>query len=1130
MKSMLTKNTLRDIRNSKARFLSIMLIIMIGVGFFAGIKSSNPSMRAVVNEYYADTRLMDFRLLSTVGFDDDDLDALSEIEGVTSVEGAYFADVFLGGDSGGKVVRLHTFPKGENCLNEPVVTAGRAPEKSDEAVVGASSIGSMDIGSEVYFTLSDSDISEVLKETEYTVVGQVESPLYISFDRGTTNIGDGSISAYILLPEESFSTERYTEVFVRTEASEIYEPYTEEYENAIEEMTSQFEAIGAERVEVFTEEYIVNAQSSIDEARLQFDNEKEKAFAELEKAREELDTAWEDYESGISDGEVQLEDAKSQITVGWTEIDNAKNELDTTIEDAETQLEDARQELESGRNQLEEGKAQLTDDFCAALEGLKVPQEDIDLMMQGKDMPSSSDVLYLKNLAIATADPLDKIIADVMNSKTKIEEYAQEYGLDLNDLPEYTEVSEKLEEYNSRMQSLLYLANEGSEQMLGAISEIEQSEEELLSAEEELRATEEELEEQKASAEEEISKGEEELNYAQSEYEQGVIDLENLKKDTKEQLEEAELTYAETYEAALQKFEDAEEKLLDAQAQIDSLPEPLWYVFDRSDNPGYSSYVENVERVDAVASVFPIFFLLVAVLVCVTTMSRLIEEKRGDIGALITLGYKKSDIVKKFLVYSTSATILGCIIGITVGSLVLPMVIFNAYGMLYSLPDIILKVDFTTAIIGTVAALLSTSAVTVVSCGSLLRQAPATLLRPKAPKPGKRIFLERIGFIWNKMNFTAKVTARNIFRYKARFMMTVIGVAGCTALILGSFGLHNSIGDIISLQFEEICTYDAVVVPKDEDGCVQKLCAEIDNDDRVSDYVLCRQVSVTAESDTAKAGSDIYLVVPEHLGAHAELVHLRERESQKPLEISDSGAIISEKLSKTLGVKVGDSVTVKEGNDTASFKISGICENYVSGYLYVSPKAYENAFGKESEGNMVLASFYDNSEQAQSEFGTEYLEKDYILGLNFMSNSTEQFNEMIKSLNLVIVAVLVCAAGLAFVVLYNLTNINIAERKREVSTLKVLGFNSGETSAYIYRENIILTVIGMAIGLVLGIYLNRFIVSTIEIDMVMFGREIHPLSFVLASAMTILFAALVNIIMHFRIKKIDMIESLKSVE
>lgn len=1130
MSKMLFKSTLRDIKSTKARFLSIFLIILIGVGFFTGIKSSKPSMMAVVDEYYDDTKLMDFRLLSTVGFDDADIEAIKEIDGVTDVQAGFFTDVFLGGDAGGSVVRLHAFRNDDNALNKPTVVSGRLPENENEAVAGVSSMGSVDVGSEVYFTLTDSDINDVLKETEFTIVGQVESPLYISFDRGTTNIGNGSISLYMLLPEESFATERYTEVFVKTEISHKFSPYTEEYDNAIDEMTSKFEDMGTERVEAFMGDTVKNAQSSLDEAKATFEKEKANALKELQKARDELDKGWEEFRVGIADGEAQLADALKQIEDGRKQLEEGKKQFEQGIKDGQTEIDNARAQVEEGKKKLEEGKQQMISQFMPLFEGSDITYEDVESVLDDMQIPDASEIKFYKYFAGLLKDEVEADIEKARERIEKLKNYAELFGIDLSNNKEFVELEEFLGDLEKRNEILDFITGNTAVELMEGIATMRDSEAQLQSAEAQIEASEAELEAKKQEMQSQFEASEQELADGEAQYYQGLEELESQRKKGESDLNKAEKEYKKAYDTAMKEFADAEKKLKEAQAEIDRIPDPQWYVFDRSENPGYSSYLENVDRVDAVATVFPIFFLLVAVLVCVTTMTRLIEEKRGDIGALMTLGYKKSDIVKKFLFYSMSATILGSGIGIAVGVLVFPAVIFNAYGIIYSLPDLILKINVPTAIIGTLAALLSTSAVTVGACIGLLKKSPATLLRPKAPKPGKRILLERIGFLWRKFNFTAKVTARNIFRYKARFFMTVIGVAGCTALILCAFGLHNSIGDIIDLQFEEIASYDAIVVPHDNAYDVETLVADITSDDRVDKSVLMRQIAVTVESDKTKVSEDVYISVPENTEDFEALINLRDRSSHKAIGMTDDGAVITEKLAKVLGVSAGDTVKVKEGDDTVEIRITDICENYVSGYLYMTRDFYIDAFDKDYQGNLMMMSFVDNSETAQNAFGTEYLDKDYVLGASFLSQSTGQFREMIQSLNLVIVAVLVCAAGLAFVVLYNLTNINIAERKRELSTLKVLGFRSLETSSYIYRENIILTVIGTVVGLFLGILLTNFVITTVEVDMVMFGRSIHVTSYILAALMTLVFAAFVNVIMHFRIKKIDMIESLKSVE
>ncbi len=518
---------------------------------------------------------------------------------------------------------------------------------------------------------------------------------------------------------------------------------------------------------------------------------------------------------------------------------------------------------------------------------------------------------------------------------------------------------------------------------------------------------------------------------------------------------------------------------------------------------------------------------------CLTTMTRIVEEKRTEVGTLKALGYSNGAIRMKFVVYATAAAALGCVIGITVGMLTLPYIIYNAYGIMYELQSLTLVMPWGVAIGGVCAGFACTTAVAVYTCSLALKEQPASLMRPKSPKIGKKIVLERIPFIWKHMNFISKVTARNILRYKARFLMTVVGVAGCTALMLAGFGLKSSISGITDKQFGEIQTYDMLAVLHGDGTFHQKqdVLDFVLEQDEVSGAMLELQTSITADNTGGgNEQSDVYLVVPSSIEDMREFIHLHERESGNEIELTNEGAVITEKLADNLGVSAGDSIVITDDNTEYTLTVTGVCENYLYGYVYISPAYYEEIYGTQTRCNMLMVSMSDTEDDAQSSLGEKCLDNDGITAVSFISGSIDNFLDTVESLDAVILLLIVCAGLLAVVVLYNLTNINIAQRQREIATIKVLGFYDSETSAYVYRENIVLTICGIIVGLVLGIVLHRFVILTIEVNKTMFCRDIAWWCYLAATVLTAVFAALVNAVMYGKIKAIDMVESLKSVE
>ena len=928
----LLKNTFREIRNTKARFISIMAIIALGVGFFAGIKATSPSMYSLAETYYSENKLMDYRVISAVGFTEDDISEIEKLDGVESVMPSYYYDASLSADEGGQLIHLISVPKKykkNDELNTLVTLEGKLPEKTDEiAVEGVGFNGSShQTGDTIKFAelAGDAKVSDSLKSLSYKVVGKVQSPLYISYQRGKTKIGDGKLDEYMYINSSSFKIEKYNEVYIKADFSDKYSPFSDEYDDKSDELKKEIEKVAESRTKVFKTET-------------------------LKKARDELEKGKKEYAKQKSDTEKKLAKAKKEIDESEAAL-SAQAALAETAYAAQADYGNANQLLA----QLEAGKAE-----------------------------------YEKN-----------------------------------------------------------------------------------------------------------------------------------KKEADKKLAEAE-----------KKLKDGEKELKKTEKKLNSMSKSVWYVRNRDDNPGYDTFTQNADRLDAVASVFPLFFLLVAILVCVTTMTRLIEEKRTEIATFKALGYGNASIIAKFVIYSLIAGVTGSVIGTAIGVATLPFIIYNAYKIMYYIGDITLVLNVPIILMGILAAILCTTAVSIIVCAKSLRLKPAQAMRPKAPKPGKRILLERITPLWKHMSFTAKLTARNLFRYKARLCMTVIGVAGCTALIVAAFGLLNSFDPLTEVQFGEVFHYDAVVVPKDggSEKQLDYLVKKAEKDEDVKRAMLCMQEEITIDAHGKHYSAPLTINVFSDTAHFDEIVHLQERESKNPLTLDDSGVMINEKYAATNKLKVGDTVKIKGKIGTAEAKIAGIYEQYINNYLYMTPKLYHELFKKQPVYNMLCVSLDEAKGDRADNFSSQMLSDNRIVAVTFMAEKITEFKNMLNSLNMVVLVMIVCAAALAFVVLYNLTNINIAERVREIATFKVLGFYNRETSSFIYKENIVLTLMGIAVGLGLGILLTGFIVRTVEIDNVMFGREIYLTSYLYAAGLTMLFSLLVNGVMSFKIKAVNMVESLKSVE
>lgn len=1139
MTKSLLKNTFREIKNSKARFISIMAIIALGVGFFAGIKATTPSMYNLAENYYNEQNLMDYRLVSTVGFDEDDIKAVEKTEGVSFVMPSYFSDAQLSAESGGNVIRLIALPEkyNENAeLNSLVLNEGRMPEKPNEILVEHDSMSGTRYKMGDKITLSkkagDSDLTEQLNCLEYTVVGLVNSPLYISYERGTTNIGNGKISEYMYIGQDCFKTERYTELYVKADFSEKYSAFSNDYEENSETFAKTLEKTANAQCEVFNKDVIEKSKDELEDAKSEYNDEKSKAEKQLNDAKNKIDESKKEFDEKISAAQDELDNAKAQIESGRNELENSKNEYYSKIASAEdeiskqeTQLNNAETEynksksdfdsqITSAQNEIDNGKAE----YETAYNEFKNTQEP-QLLAGIEQARSAVDSLKAAIAVETNPDVLAVLNAQLEQAQQTLDNLNLQYSQALS------QFEEKKSTLNSAQTELDIKKSEGQQQLDLALAQIENGKAALKDGKAE-------LETQKTEGYNKLVEAENSLNSAQSQYENGIKELETQKSDGHQKLDDAQDEYDKEKSKADEKFAEAEEEINNAQEELDKLSSPEWYVFTRDDNPGYSSFSQNADRLDAVASVFPVFFLLVAVLVCVTTMTRLIEEKRTEIATFKALGYSNINIVAKFVIYALIAAIIGSVIGTVIGVCTLPFIIFNAYKIMYYIGDISLVLNVASIVLGIAAAVLCTTVVSIVVCMRSLSHKPAEAMRPKAPKPGKRILLEYVTPLWNRFSFTAKLTARNLFRYKSRLCMTVIGVAGCTALIVAAFGLLNSFDPLTKDQFETIYKYDAVIVPK-ESGTQKELdylVSEVESKDNVSNFMLTSQEDATVEFKGQIKDESTYLTVVQSPNELSSIISLHNRKSGRELALTDDGALINEKLSEEFGIKTGDTIKVSGEFGESEVTVCGIFEQYLHNYIYMTPTLYNSLYGKNPSYNILDVKLNDNSQSAQEKFSFEILKDDSIAAVSFIASSLEEFENMLNSLNLVVLVMIICAAALAFVVLYNLTNINIAERVREIATFKVLGFNNKETSSFIYKENIVLTLLGIIVGLVLGIFLTSFIVHTVEIDNIMFGRVIYPTTYIFAAGLTMLFSLIVNAVMSFKIKAVNMVESLKSVE
>ena len=917
----MVKDFFREIVKSKNRFLSILVIVALGVAFFSGIRAASPDMKLSADTYYDETSLMDIQVISSLGLTDEDVEALGQVEGVRTVNPAYSADVLCSLSDSQPVLTLMSLTEDVNKLT---VSEGRLPQKDDEIFLDEEFLKSegFQVGESITLEAGEGDLSDTLKYDTYTIVGAGSSPFYISLERGTSTVGDGTVSGFAVLLPESFTAEAYSSVYLTVDQAEREICYSDEYENLVDEIQDRI--------------------GEIEDVRCQ--------------AR---------YDQIVEDGQKEIDD-------GQQEIDDAR----TRLAEAENQLAAARQQIADGENQIASYQQEIAD---------------------------------------------------------------------------------------------------GEAQI--------------------------------ADARETLQEKEQELADAREEYEQEAAD-------------------------AYKEISDGEESLADARQELSELEVPSWYILGRDSLQTYVEYEQNADRVEAIGNVFPVIFFLVAALICLTTMTRMVEENRTQIGTLKALGYGKARIGAKYICYAFLASFIGSIIGLTVGQKFLPVVIIQAYKILYNnLPEILAPLYAGYSLSATLLAVAVITLAALSACNREMREVPAQLMRPEAPKNGKRIFLERISVLWKHMTFSQKSTARNLFRYKKRFLMTVLGIGGCMGLLLVGFGLKDSIMAIGEKQFGEIRVYSATLTL--EDDCSDEEREAILDEIRADDDVTASMEAVETMADISfgEETRSSYMVVASDADSLEDFVKLRDRKTQKAYQLDDSGVIITEKLASLLDVGVGDTVTITEGDrDPVQVKVTHVAENYFYHYVYMTPEVYRQLYGEDPEYTEIFTINTADDEAFERQFQSRYMDIPGILNVTFLSSMAERVADMLRSMDTIIYVVIIAAGLLAFVVLYNLNNINISERRRELATLKVLGFYDIEVSQYVFRENVILTVIGAAAGVLIGLVLHRFVILTAEVDMMMFGRNIKFVSFLYSILLTFLFSMLVNVFMHFQLKKLNMVESMKSVE
>ncbi len=1066
MKSMMKRNTFREIKKSFGRYFAILAIVALGVAFFSGLKITQSVMVHSADVYLKDLQFYDYRLVSTLGFTEENVEALAEKEDVRAAEGAISAEI-LYKDAGEneRVIKMHSITEKVNKLK---LVAGEMPQSTDECVVDSALFSEDAIGSKL--VLSENNTADDLDKfayKEYTITGLVQSPCYIQFERGNTSIGNGRISGFAYILKDGFAVDYDTEIYIKFD--EDYDIYSDEYDSYMDAKEAEWEAYTKEQADIRYEKIVKDAQDELDEKKEELEEKRAEAEAELESAKQQLT----DGETEISDGKNQIASAKTELSAKASELQSGKDALSSKA----AELESASQQISGQESALAAKKAEYEQGLNAYLAAKQQVTDQRNSLEAAKAQLTENTPGYEEMLAQIEAG-----------------------------LTEVAGAEAELNAKNAELEAAAGQLSSAESQLAAAKQQIEDGKNALAAAEAELMDGENQL----AAAKEQIEEKEDQLEAAETELADGLLQYQENQSEFDEQMQ------------------DADDQIADAQSKIDEIEKPETYVLDRNTNVGYVCLKNDSGVVKGIANVFPVFFFLVAALICMTTMNRMVEEQRTQIGVLKALGFSEGKIMGKYLFYSGSAAISGTLIGYVLGIHFFPLVIITAYGIVYKMGGIYYVSDLPLALVSLTVAVFCSVGTTWLSCHKELKEVAADLMRPKAPKAGKRVFLEHVPFIWKRLKFLQKVSVRNIVRYKKRFFMMVIGISGCTALLVMGFGVRDSVVAVADQQYEEIQLYDIGVTLKagkmPGEADLKSLDSALEKENAAGMYAMEKTIDLVTDKGT----KSIHMVAVENPDEVGDFISLHTKK-QEPIAYPKEGeAVLSKKVAETYAVKKGDTILLRDSdNNEMHLKVTGICENHIYNYVYIAPESYEKQIG-----DVVFKNVYVRLPDASDihEVSAVLMKADGVTAVTVNSDMLSRISQMMSCMNYIVIIIIICAGALAFIVLYNLNNINITERVREIATIKVLGFYPKETASYVFRENMVLTAIGCGLGLILGKWFHRFVMGEIQIDMVSFNVQINAVSYLFSVLLTMGFAWIVNCMMTGKLERINMAESLKSID
>lgn len=1157
------KDILRTIRGNLKRFVAIVVITILGTAMFSGLKAGCDDLRTAADDFFDSQQLFDMRILSTLGITQDDVDTLAGIEGVAHAEGGYAetAHVKVAGERASVDVKALS----DSGINEPYLVEGELPDSAGEVAVtrGYLKDSGASIGDTLTIEDAEDEANEVFERRDYTIVGVVIDPMEVNNAEGSMSFRAASSSDYaFFVTQDDVVADTFTVAYVRLVGADEVLCYSDEYDDIVSQVTDRIDAVSDERAQARTDEVIGDALKQVEdgerEAQEGFD-EAERAFAdgqkEIDDGRAELADGQAELDSGrqeLIDGQAEIDANRQGLVDGQEQIDSGRSELESNraqVEDGLAQIEAAQAEIDANRAALVEGRAELErqqaayDDAQAQIEAGKqqiaAGRAFIEAKVEAARQEVAAQFDQNKDMIIAG------MVAQGMTQEQALAAFEQQRAQKMDAAEEMVRGNAEVQAIEQQLAEAEAEVAAAEQQLAAGAAALESAWAELESGEAQLEAGQKELDAQRATLESaqqqlvdgqaqldasqaQINDGWAQLNAGQAQIDSGWAELESGQAELNDgaaELEDGQRELDEQRADYEREKADALAELADARAEVESIEPATWYIQDRSSLSGYSSIESDADSIEALGTAFPIIFLIVAILVSLTAITRLVEEQRGLIGTYKSLGFAKHQVYAKYLIYALSACIIGGIIGNVFGFVLLPLFLFTVFDVMYVLPGYPIVYNVASGVLGILLFVVAIGGSAFLSCRSEIHQTPADLLRPKVPKFGSRIFLERIRFVWKRLSFLNKVTARNLFRYKKRFFMTVAGIMGCTALIVCAFVIKDSVALMAPEQYESIDRYDIMAVVDADD--LEQVAEDLSADGKVAS--LTRALVDSGEVGNGESTVDAQIIVVPDSGELEGYIAMADA-SGSPLELPDEGMLVTNNASQVLGLEQGGSAVLQDSSlEQRDALVAGVSQSYLGNYAYLSEEAYEDLFGAGAyEPNAVLVQLADGVDGPA--FADELSQDSTYLSVVSTRELEDSFASSFQLINTVVAVILVMAAALAFVVLFTLSTTNISERERELATIKVLGFRRREVHHYVNKETLILTGIGIVFGLIAGPPLGGVLLGSLNMPGIAFPTHIEWYSMIICAVLPFVFALIVDAITNRTLDRIDMIGALKSVE